>query len=151
VFKFCVTVCTFINIKFISDHSHWQTSILMNESPNTVDVCASSHRRGVQNAVHLPPFLNIQTSSMFIGFEVLTAVVMKSSVVRDITLSSLLEDNRYFGRTCRLHLHGQRISQARTQLNACFTLVSGLAYSSTLKMEATFSSETSGHLEWTTQ
>jgi hypothetical protein len=51
--------------------------------------------------------------------------------------------------TCHLHLQGQRISQARNHheagrwdLSACILLVSSLVYSSTLKMEATRSSET---------
>jgi hypothetical protein len=34
--------CTFI--KYTGDYSNCQTSILMNESPHTVDVCACSHR-----------------------------------------------------------------------------------------------------------
>jgi hypothetical protein len=37
---------TFVNMKFISDHSNRQMSILTNESPHTVDVCACSHRGG---------------------------------------------------------------------------------------------------------
>jgi hypothetical protein len=37
---------TFINIKFIGDHSNCQTSTLTNESPHKVDVCACSHRGG---------------------------------------------------------------------------------------------------------
>jgi hypothetical protein len=49
-----------------------------------------------------------------VGFEVLTAVVMKSCIFCDKTL-----------------------------LATCFTLVSCLPYSGTLKMEATSSSETS--------
>jgi hypothetical protein len=35
-----------INIKFISNHLNCQTSILTNESPHTVDVCACFHRGG---------------------------------------------------------------------------------------------------------
>jgi hypothetical protein len=35
---------TFINIEFIGDHSNYQTSILMNERNQTVDVGACSHR-----------------------------------------------------------------------------------------------------------
>jgi hypothetical protein len=37
---------TFFNIKFIDDHSNFQTLILTNENPHTVNVCACS-RRGV--------------------------------------------------------------------------------------------------------
>jgi hypothetical protein len=58
-----------------------------------------------------------------------------------------LKINRRFGGTC-LNLQGRRISQARNQhkelcLSPSFTLVSCSAYSSTPKMEAICSSETS--------
>jgi hypothetical protein len=72
-----------------------------------------------------------------VGFEVLAAVVMKTSILWDIMLCSLLKVNRPFGGICRLHLQGRRIS------SACFLLISFLAYSSVLKMEAARSSETS--------
>jgi hypothetical protein len=49
----------------------------------------------------------------FAGFEVLTAVVMKSSLFWDITPCCPLEVNRRFRGTCRLHLQGLRIIQAR--------------------------------------
>jgi hypothetical protein len=51
----------------------------------------------------------------YVGFEVITAVVMKSSVFWDITPCGPLKVNRHFGGTFRLHLHGRRISQARNQ------------------------------------
>jgi hypothetical protein len=64
--------------------------------------------------------LDVQTriNSIFLGFEVLTAltaVVMKSSVVWDITLRSPLKVNRRFGGTCHLHFQARRISQGRNQ------------------------------------
>jgi hypothetical protein len=74
-----------------------------------------------------------------VGFEVLTLVVIKSSVFCDITPYSPLKVNRSFWEKCRLHL--QQVA-SRTLLATCFTLVSCLAYSSTLKMEAICSSET---------
>jgi hypothetical protein len=40
----------------------------------------------------------------FVGFEVLTAVVMKSIIFWDITQCSPLKVNRRFGGTYRLHL-----------------------------------------------
>jgi hypothetical protein len=40
-----------------------------------------------------------------VGFEVLTAVVMKSTIFWDITLCSPLSVNQRFGGTYRLHLH----------------------------------------------
>jgi hypothetical protein len=70
-----------------------------------------------------------------VGFEVLTAVVMKSSVFRDITPCSPLKVNSRFGGTCRLHLQGRRRSQVRKQgeskwqgegLPTAFTLVSDI-------------------------
>jgi hypothetical protein len=59
-----------------------------------------------------------------------------------ITLCSPLKINRCFRITCCLHLQSQRISQTRKQHEAgrkqSFMLVSFLAYSLTLKMEAVF-------------
>jgi hypothetical protein len=69
----------------------------------------------------------------FIGCEVFTAVFMKSSFFWEITPCSPLKDNRRFGGTCRLYV------------------VSCLAYSSTLKMEETCSSETSVDFQQTTR
>jgi hypothetical protein len=62
---------------------------------------------------------------------------MKSSIFWDITPCSPLNVNRHFGGTYRL-------------LTTSFTLVTCLAYSSTLKMEATCSSETSVDIRLTT-
>jgi hypothetical protein len=41
-----------------------------------------------------------------VGFEVLTAVVMKSTIFWDITSCCPLSVNRRFGGTYRLHLQG---------------------------------------------
>jgi hypothetical protein len=46
----------------------------------------------------------------YIGFEVLTAMVMKSTIFWDITLCNPLSVNRRFGVTYRLHLQGKKIS-----------------------------------------
>jgi hypothetical protein len=51
----------------------------------------------------------------FVGFEVLTVVVMKSCVFKDITPCSQSKFSRGFGGTCRLHLQFRGISQARNQ------------------------------------
>jgi hypothetical protein len=51
----------------------------------------------------------------FVGFEVLTAVIMKSAIIWDITPCSPLKVNRRFVETYRLHLQGRRISRARNQ------------------------------------
>jgi hypothetical protein len=60
-----------------------------------------------------------------------------SSVFWDITPYSPMKVNQDFREMYRFHLQG------RTLLSTCFTLVSCLAYFSTLKMEAKCSSETS--------
>jgi hypothetical protein len=63
----------------------------------------------------------------FVWFEVLTAVVMKSSVFWDITPCIPLKFNQRFGGTCRLHLQGRSISRTRNQresrwqAEACFS------------------------------
>jgi hypothetical protein len=67
-------------------------------------------------------------------------VVKKGSIFCDITLCSPLKVNRRFGETCPLYLQGRRKSQARNQ---SLLTASCLAYLSTLKMEATCSSERS--------
>jgi hypothetical protein len=63
-----------------------------------------------------------------VGSEVLTPVVMKSSIIWDITPCSPLKVDWRFGRTCRLHL--------RSSECYFFILVSCLAYPSTLKFPA---------------
>jgi hypothetical protein len=77
---------------------------------------------------------------------------LKSTTFWDITPCSPLKVNRHFGGTCRLHHQGRRISQTRNQLclPPAFTLVSCLAYTLTLKMEATCSLETSVDFQRTT-
>jgi hypothetical protein len=50
-----------------------------------------------------------------VGFEVLTAVVMKSTVFWDIMPCSSLKVNWHFRGTYRLHLQGRRISFARNR------------------------------------
>jgi hypothetical protein len=87
---------------------------------------------------------------------------MNSSISWDITPCSPLKVNRRFGGTCRFHFQN-RISQETSVkaggkeshlslcLPAAFTLVSCLAYSSTLKMEVTCFSETSVDFQRTTR
>jgi hypothetical protein len=52
------------------------------------------------------------------GYEILTAVVMKGSVLWDITPCTPLKVNRRFEGTCRLHLQGRKVSHARNQREA---------------------------------
>jgi hypothetical protein len=69
--------------------------------------------------------------------------LLKTSIFWDIIPYSPLELDRRLGGTCRLHLQGRRISRAHT----CLMQISCSAYSSTLKMEATCSSETSADFQ----
>jgi hypothetical protein len=70
------------------------------------------------------------------AFEVLTVVVINSSIFWDITPCSLLKFSQCFLGICRLHLQG-RISRARNQHKS--------------KMEVTCSTETSVDLQRTTR
>jgi hypothetical protein len=54
-------------------------------------------------------------SHKYLGFEVLRAVVMKSSIFWDIAPCGLLKIKRHFGGTYRLHLRGGIISRAGNQ------------------------------------
>jgi hypothetical protein len=49
---------------------------------------------------------------IYLGFEVLTPVVTKTTTFWDITPCSMMEVNRRFGGTYRLHIQDQGISQA---------------------------------------
>jgi hypothetical protein len=55
---------------------------------------------------------------IILGFKILTAVVMKIYFSWDITPCSPLQVNRLFGGTSLLHLQGQRVSEARNQLES---------------------------------
>jgi hypothetical protein len=72
---------------------------------------------------------------------------MKSSVFCDIRPWIPVKVNWRIGGACCLHLHGRKITQSWNQhelsllLSSCFTLISCLAYSSTLKKEAICFSE----------
>jgi hypothetical protein len=54
-------------------------------------------------------------SQQSVGFEVLTAVVMKCTVFWDTTPCSPLKINRRFGGIYHLHLQGRKISRARNR------------------------------------
>jgi hypothetical protein len=86
--------------------------------------------------------MTFETYSLNVGFEVLTAVVMKCTIFWYIAPCSPLKVNRRFRGTCLLHL---------LCLPHAFTLVSYSAYSSALKMEAMCSSETPVDFQRTTQ
>jgi hypothetical protein len=75
-------------------------------------------------------------TSLLVGFEVLTTVLMKSTIFWDIMLCSPLKVNQHFRGTYHLHLQGRRISQARNQHES--------------RWQAGLSSETSVDFRWTT-
>jgi hypothetical protein len=91
--------------------------------------------------------------SRHLGSEILTVVVMKSTIIWDIMPCSLLKVTRHFGGTYRLHPQGRRISPVRNQHESRWQaeLVSCSAHCSTLKMEAICSSETPVDFQRTTQ
>jgi hypothetical protein len=65
---------------------------------------------------------------MYVGFVVLTAVVMKISIFQATTPCTPLNFNWYFEQTYHLHLQSWRVSQGETNvkhafLASCFTLV----------------------------
>jgi hypothetical protein len=78
----------------------------------------------------------------FVRSEVLTAAVMKNSILWDITPYSPFKVNRRFGRTSPPY-SGWKNKQAELFQPPVFTLVSFSAYSSTMKMDAICFSETS--------
>jgi hypothetical protein len=73
----------------------------------------------------ITPAMDCVLDSWIVRFEVLTAVVMKSSVFWDITTCSPLKVSRRFGGTCNLHLRESKW-QAELRLSPAFTLVSCL-------------------------
>jgi hypothetical protein len=97
----------------------------------------------------IPPFYKI-LMFIIVRYEGLRAVIVKNSIFWDKTPCSVLKVKKLFGGKCRLHLQSRRISKERNQLEAgskeieqdllvtCFMLVTFLAYSSTLKIQATY-------------
>jgi hypothetical protein len=83
-----------------------------------------------------PPLIKEQVPSRLVFGNRYT---LKSIIFWDITPCSPLKVNRRFRGMYRLHLQGQGISQARNQHKSRWQA----AYSSTLKMEAIYSSEMS--------
>jgi hypothetical protein len=78
------------------------------------------------NSFRIDMKLLCQQNICCVGFSVLTAAVVKSSVFWDkwVTLCSQLQVDRRFGETCRLHLQGGRISQATNQQSSACHLLS---------------------------
>jgi hypothetical protein len=71
--------------------------------------------RGIVKAITSVEYTRIQLCSNPAEFEVLTAVVMKSIILWDITPCSPLSFNRCYGGTYRLHLQGRRIVQQTSE------------------------------------
>jgi hypothetical protein len=88
----------------------------VNKSPPQVPI--PSKMNSVHNASSC--FSKIHFNS--IGFEVLTAVVVESSIFWDITPCSQLKVNQRFGRTYRLHLQGRRSALLTTCVHVGFLL-----------------------------
>jgi hypothetical protein len=79
-------------------------------------------------------------------------VVMKSIIFCDMTPCSLLSCNRLFGGTYHLHLQGRRYNFGKNhQISRWQAEYSAEIISSTLKMEAICSSETSAETQQTTR
>jgi hypothetical protein len=70
----------------------------------------------------------VLTKVTVVGFEVLTAMAKKSSISWDIMPCSPLKANRRFGRKCRLHLHGRRISKARNRSELSWLEIQSYSY-----------------------
>jgi hypothetical protein len=62
--------------------------------------------------VYLQVLYIIRINSGYTGFEVISAVIMKSFTFWDITLGSSLNINQYLRGTCHFHLEDRKISQA---------------------------------------
>jgi hypothetical protein len=55
----------------------------------------------------------------FLGSEIFTAVIMKSSIFWDITACNPLKVNGHFGGTCQPHIQGRRINLTKIENEAC--------------------------------
>jgi hypothetical protein len=84
-----------------------------------------------------------EEQSIYLGSDVRTEMVMKSSVSCDIMPCSQMKVNRRFGGTCRLHLQARRISHLLSRWH--------LARLIRPSREPTYSSETSVDFQRTTR
>jgi hypothetical protein len=96
----------------------------------------------------------LRTTKNRVVFEVLTAVAMRCNLFWDTIPCSPLEIKRRYGGICRLHLHSRRKVKKETSVKPVliatqFMLVSFLAYYFILKMETTYSSETTVDIQRT--
>jgi hypothetical protein len=84
-------------------------------------------------------FSSLFNRKLHVGFQVFTAVIKKNSVSWDVAPCGFII-NRRFGGTCRLHIQDRRNTAS---VSNRLTLFLSRVILSTLKMEATCSSETS--------
>jgi hypothetical protein len=77
----------------------------------------------------------VTNRNISVGFEVLTGVVMKSTIFWGIISCSPLQNQPTFRGTYHLHLQGRRIGRAKKQSESRWQ---SSAYFSTMKMEAMF-------------
>jgi hypothetical protein len=93
------------------------SSYLQDRRNNGSHVCKVFMERIVSDIGCWTEHASLARQSYFVvGFEVLTAVIMKTTIFCDRTPCSPLKVNQRFGGTCRLHLQGRR----RTVLAICF-------------------------------
>jgi hypothetical protein len=90
-----------------SENMRWKKS-----GPSTEGTCQSTKR------ALLAVWASYRTEDKHVGFEVLTAVVMKNTIFWNIMACSPLSVNWYFGGTYRFHLQGRKISRARNHLES---------------------------------
>jgi hypothetical protein len=84
----CPQICGTLIFFFFYEHTSYRWLTIFNLSPS-----------------------HIKIKLCHAGFEVLTAVVMKSTIFWDVTLHSPLKVNRRLGETCWHHLQDWRISR----------------------------------------
>jgi hypothetical protein len=77
----------------------------------SVDLAVS----GMTKSVNIPELLRFAYIFCLVGFEVFTAVYLKSIFFWDMTPCSALSGTRRFGGTYRLHLQGRRIVQQSSE------------------------------------
>jgi hypothetical protein len=57
----------------------------------------------------------LENTVTFVGFEILTAIATKTSILWDVTSCGTVKVNTRFGGTYRLHLQSQRVNQTKHQ------------------------------------
>jgi hypothetical protein len=77
--------------------------------------CTASCYFHIPRSTYYSKIICFQIHVIYVGFEVLTAVVMKNSIFWDMAPCGPLKVNRYLGGKWKLHLQGRRISKARNK------------------------------------